>query len=312
MAEIDDIAKIEFKRPQLTDQELITSYFHKFPSRSCDRTFANVFLWARHYQVEFAQYRDVILFRDNSAGIGYAFPVGEDAAVKDAVSDLLCYSGRIGQPFVMYGITKENFAKLENWFPGKFVIEYDRDAADYVYEAEKLASLSGKKLHSKRNHINKFKAEHEGSWSYESLTEENLEECFQMALKWRNQNGCDDDEEKNAEMCVTLNSLRLFKELNLKGGFLRVDGQIAAFTLGEAINEDTFVVHIEKAFADVEGAYTVINQQFVEHEVLGKYMYVNREDDVGIEGLRKAKLSYKPEFLVEKGIVRLAEGNNNS
>ena len=139
------------------------------------------------------------------------------------------------------------------------------------------------------------------------ITDENVEECFQMALKWRNLNGCEDDEEKNSEMCVTLNSLRLYKELNLIGGLLRVGDEIVAFTIGEAVNDDTFVVHIEKAYADIEGAYTMINQQFVEHEIAGKYKYTNREDDVGEEGLRKAKLSYKPVFMVEKGVVTLKE-----
>ena len=103
-------------------------------------------------------------------------------------------------------------------------------------------------------------------------------------------------------MCVTLNSLRLFKELELTGGILRVDGQIVAFTIGEPICSDTFVVHIEKAFPDVQGAYTMINQQFVEHECMD-YKYVNREEDTGDEGLRKAKRSYRPVFMVEKGVV---------
>ena len=89
------------------------------------------------------------------------------------------------------------------------------------------------------------------NWSYEPMTEENLEECFQMALKWRNENGCEEDLNKNAEMCVTLNSLRLFKELELIGGILRVDGEIVAFTIGEELCEDTFVVHIEKAYATI-------------------------------------------------------------
>ena len=144
------------------------------------------------------------------------------------------------------------------------------------------------------------------NWTYEKLTKENVEECFQMALLWRKENGCDDDEDKNEEMCVTLNSLRLFEELGVVGGILRVDGRIVAFTMGEPICEDTFVVHIEKAFADVDGAYTVINQQFVQHECLN-YKYVNREEDTGAEGLRKAKLSYKPAFLVEKGMVTCVE-----
>ena len=142
---------------------------------------------------------------------------------------------------------------------------------------------------------------------YMKLTEDNLEECFQMALKWRNENGCEEDEEKNAEMCVTLNSLRLFKELELTGGLIRVDGEIVAFTIGEEVCEDTFVVHIEKAFAEVQGAYPMINQQFVEHECM-KYQYVNREEDTGAEGLRKAKLSYRPVFMVEKGIVTKRTG----
>ena len=188
---------------------------------------------------------------------------------------------------------------------GRFEIEYVRDYADYIYETEKLATLAGKKLHAKRNHINKFKNLYP-NWTYESLNDENVEDCFQMALKWRNQNGCEDDPEKNSEMCVTLNSLRLFKELELRGGVLKIDGKIVAFSLGEPICDDTFVVHIEKAFADVEGAYPMINQQFVQHECMD-YKYVNREDDTGAEGLRKAKLSYRPAFLEEKGIVKEKE-----
>lgn len=297
--------EVEFRRPDLLDQELISRYFHKYPSRSCDRTFANVYLWAKHYNVEFAEYKNTLLFRDNSAGYGYAFPAGEDEAVRSVIPELIMQAREDGERFCLYGITKENFEKLEAWFPGEFECEFNRDEADYVYEAEKLATLSGKKLHSKRNHINKFRQVHEGEWSYETLTRDNVEECFQMALKWRCQNGCDEDEEKNAEMCVTLNSLRLFEELSLVGGILRVDGEIVAFTLGEPVNDDTFVVHIEKAYADVEGSYTMINQQFVEHELLGNYRYVNREDDVGLEGLRKAKLSYKPIFMVDKGYVTL-------
>jgi hypothetical protein len=102
---------------------------------------------------------------------------------------------------------------------------------------------------------------------------------------------------------VTLNALAHLEELELKGGLIRLDGEVIAFTLGEPICEDTFVVHIEKAFADIQGAYPMINQQFVEHEC-SDYQYINREEDTGAEGLRKAKLSYRPVFLVEKGKVK--------
>ena len=222
--------------------------------------------------------------------------------MKNVIPVLERYCEDRGRTFSMYNVTPDNFERLQEWFPDRYQIEYDRDQADYVYETEKLATLSGKKLHGKRNHINKFKIMYEDRWSYEPMTKDNVEDCFQMALKWRNENGCEEDSEKNAEICVTLNSLRLFEELGLKGGVLRIDGEVAAFTVGEPICSDTFCVHIEKAYAEVQGAYPMINQQFVSHECMD-YKYVNREEDTGAEGLRKAKMSYRPVFMVEKGTV---------
>lgn len=298
----------EFKRPELEDKELISSYFAKAPGRSCERTFVNVYLWSRHYKVKFAVIEDALVFRDEGDGFAFSYPAGKDEAVKKALEALMEYCRERKCPFRLYNVTEEHFAQLCGWFPDRFQIRYDRDAADYVYETEKLATLAGKKLHGKRNHINKFKALYP-DWSYESLNDDNVEECFQMALKWRNQNGCDDDAEKNAEMCVTLNSLRLYKELGLRGGVLKIGEKIVAFSVGEPLCSDTFVVHIEKAFPDIEGAYPMINQQFVLHECMD-YTYVNREEDTGAEGLRKAKLSYRPVFMVEKGIVTEKTGND--
>ena len=291
----------DFKRPELEDKDLVNHYFFEAPGRSCERTFVNVFLWSRHYKVKFAVIEDALVFRDESDGYAFSYPAGEPEAVKRALEAVIEYCREHECPFSLYNVTPEHFDQMEKWFPGRFQIEYVRDVADYVYETEKLATLAGKKLHGKRNHINRFKALYP-DWSYEKMDDGNVEECFQMALKWRNQNGCDDDAEKNAEMCVTLNSLRLYKELGLRGGILRVNGEIAAFSMGEPLCSDTFVVHIEKAFAEIEGAYPMINQQFVQHECMD-YTYVNREDDAGSEGLRKAKLSYRPAFMVEKGVV---------
>lgn len=295
--------EIAFKRAELEDKEIISEYFKNHTSRSCERTFVNVFLWSRQYPVKWAVIEDALVFKSEDENhVSFAFPAGEDENVKRALKVMEAYSKEKGYPFSMYNVTPDNFEKLEAWYPGRFQIEYVRDDADYVYESEKLAALPGKKLHSKRNHVNKFKAVYGNRWGYESISKENIEECFQMALRWRNDNGCEEDIEKNAEMCVTLNSLRLFEELELVGGVLRVDGEIVAFTIGEPISLDTFVVHIEKAYAEIPGAYNMINQQFVEHECMG-YQYVNREEDTGAEGLRRAKLSYRPVFLVEKGNV---------
>ena len=293
---------IQFRRPELSDKEVIQSYFREFPSRSCEKTFANSYLWSRHYKTTFAVVANTLVFKWEDDGVKFSYPVGKPEDVRKALEVLKEYVENKGESFVLYNVTEDLFEQLEEWYPGRFEIEYDRDVADYVYESEKLATLAGKKLHAKRNHINKFKATYE-NWSYETMTKDNVEECFQMALKWREQNGCEDDTEKKAEICVTLNYLRLLEELEQIGGILRIDGEIVAFTIGEPINEDTFVVHIEKAFADIQGAYPMINQQFVENECM-HYKYINREDDTGSEGLRKAKLSYRPVFLVEKGIVK--------
>lgn len=297
--------EISWRRPELEDRDRITDAFRAMPGRSCERTFTNCYLWSRHYGVTFAEVEGCIVFRSDEGGISYAFPAGSRENVRRAIDALGEYSRERGYPLTFYNITPDQFALLEAWYPDRFTVEYNRDYADYVYESEKLITLSGKKLHSKRNHTNRFRENHP-DWTYETLTKENVEECFQMALLWRRENGCEDHVEKRAEMCVALNSLRLLEELHLTGGVLRVGGRVVAFTIGEAVCDDTFVVHIEKAYADIQGAYPMINQQFVEHEC-AQYQYINREEDMGEEGLRKAKLSYRPVFLVEKGIAKEKE-----
>lgn len=293
--------EINLKRPELEDRAQINYYLSYADTRSCEMTFANTYLWSRHYDTGFAIVEDMLVFGNMDGSVSFTVPVGP-GDLKKAIDVLIAYCEEKKVPFQLHNVTREDFAKLETLYPQEFSIVYEREYADYVYETEKLANLSGKKYHSKKNHINKFKKLYP-DWSYEPITKNNVEECFQMALRWRELNGCEDDEEKHAEICVTLNFLRLFEELKMRGGVLRVDGNIVAFTIGEPVSKDTLVVHIEKAFADVQGAYTMINQQFAEHEGAG-FTYLNREEDMGEEGLRQAKMSYKPAFLVEKGVVR--------
>ena len=295
----------DFRRPTLEDKELIQSHLAMAPERSCDRTFANIYLWAKHYKVDFGVFGDVILFHDKRKKYKFAFPAGTHENARKAIIELMKMAEEEGEEFSLYGITREQFDVLEEWFPGKFQIEYNRDLSDYVYETEKLQSLKGKSYHGKRNYINRFKINFQDNWQYEKLTDDNVEDCFQMALKWRNLNGCDDDPDKNAEMSVAMNSLRLFHELELEGCLIRANGEVVAFAMGEQVTEDTFIVHIEKAFSAVEGAYAIVNQQFVENNMIGRFKYVNREEDVGQEGLRIAKTSYKPIFLIDKGLVTI-------
>ena len=296
--------EIEFKKPQLEDKEQIEKYFRMNNTRNCEYTFANIILWSPYYHVLYAVLHDMVVFKSEDEGVevSFSFPMGKMENLKLVLDELLTWCEERNLEFYMHSVSPEQFAEIERIYPGRFEIEYDRDEADYVYEREKLANLSGKKYHGKKNHINKFLRLYP-DWKYETLSEENRNECIDMAKEWCRVNGCDQDEEKAEEMCVTINSLKLYKELDLRGGLIRVEGRVVAFSVGEPIGTDTFVVHIEKALTEYEGAYTMINQQFVVHETEG-FTYINREDDAGDEGLRQAKLSYRPVFMVDQGVVK--------
>lgn len=292
--------EIKWKTLEMEDERIIQHYYDMVPIRNCEFTFANNLLWAPFYEIRYAVVEDMLVFISDEAELSVSCPLGK-GDLKKAVDALIQYFKEKGRPFKMHLVSPAQFEELERLYPGRFQVEYDRDAADYVYESERLISLAGKKLHGKRNHINRFK-ENFPDWKYEVISEENVEECVAMAEIWREQNGCMEKGEKHDEFCVTLNALKLHDELGLKGGLIRADGKVVAFSLGEPCGEDMFVVHIEKAFAEIQGAYPMINQQFVEHEAQD-FRYVNREEDTGSEGLRKAKLSYRPAFLVNKGLV---------
>lgn len=303
---------IEWKTMTLEEKEVVMPYYEYEQSNSCEMTFANNILWAPFYEVEYAMVEGMLVFLTKADGYSVNIPLAKDeqtaSNLKITILKLEEYFESMGRPFQMRLVTREKFELLEQIFPGKYSIEYVRDVADYVYEVSQMISLAGKKLHGKRNHINKFK-ENNPNWSYETLTDENLEECLQMAEEWKTINLCGEKGEKHAEFCVTRRALKNYKDLGLKGGVLRDGNRVVAFTLGEELNRDMFVVHIEKAFADVQGAYPMINQQFLTHEA-ADYKYVNREDDTGAEGLRKAKLSYYPIFLQEKGNVIIRNDKN--
>ena len=296
---------IEWKKIALQDRVWMSPYYQYEQSNSCEVVFANNYLWSPFYEVEYTLLEDMLVFLAGWEKDTVCMPMAKDehsaGNLKKVILLLEEYFESIGKPFKIDLVTRDKMEMLESLFPGKYEINFDRDLADYIYEVEQMISLKGKKLHGKRNHINKFK-ENNPNWSYEPLTRHNLEECLLMAREWKQENLCGRKDEKHAEFCVTTRALTQFEELGLKGGILRDGNRIVGFTLGEELNKDMFVVHIEKAFADVQGAYPMINQQFLIHEA-SNYRYVNREDDAGSEGLRKAKLSYYPVFLQEKGTV---------
>ncbi|MGL5260327.1 MAG: DUF2156 domain-containing protein [Lachnospiraceae bacterium] len=297
--------EIKWEKVTIKEKELFDQYYTFEQPNNCEYTFANNFLWAPFYEIRYAIIQDMLVFLSKDDGLSITFPLAKDeegkSHLKSVIEELFLFFEQENAPFHMHLVLENMFEELEELYPNTFTIEYNRDIADYVYESEKLITLAGKKLHGKRNHINKFKIVNE-NWSYEEISDENLADCIIMADKWKELNLCDDLDEKHQEFCVTINALKMRKELNLIGGLIRVSKEVVAFTLGEECNKETFVVHIEKAFSHVQGAYPMINQQFIEH-VASEYKYINREEDTGAEGLRKAKLSYYPAFMVEKGNV---------
>ena len=269
-------------------------------SPSADFNFGNIYLWDPVYKQSLIRLNGRFsVMPGNSNTPFFVYPVGY-GDLADAVKTLHALAGKMGFVFTLRGVTSQQVRELEALFPGKFDFTDDRDFYDYIYSAEKLASLSGKKLHGKRNHINRFVTEY--SWSFEPLTPDMAPMCMDLLRRWTEENTVPDELGVPQEHLAIVRAFENFDILGLDGGVLFANGAPAAFTIGEKISSDTYDVHFEKAFHNIDGAYTMINREFV-RMIMDKYpgiVYINREDDIGMPNLRQAKQSYYPEFLVEK------------
>lgn len=289
--------KLTFHPISLEDRDWMTQKLQEDDLGACEYTFANNFIWSEVYEVEVGQAYDCGMIRYRERGnFEYSFPFG-NGDKKKAIELLRGICTAHQHKLCLYPIVEEERKQLIQWFPGEFEIDADRSDFDYVYTVEKLSTLRGKKLHGKRNHIARFMDD--ADWSYEALTTDNMNECREMAKLWIGQREEKWNDEMEQEMRVLEKAFTYYKELGLFGGVLRKKGSIVAFTIGERLNSNTMVVHFEKAFPELQGAYPMINQQFVLHEGQN-FTYVNREEDTGDLGLRKAKLSYYPDILLKK------------
>lgn len=291
---------LEFKVPQIEDRQWIEPLLRMSDYNGCGYSFGNMFSWSEYYKVSVAREGDTLFIKSgDDSDFSFAYPAGK-FEIKQVFDVVLEYFRSKNVQFSMYGITSEQKAEIEKVFPGKFEFESDRAYFDYIYSSEKLATLSGKKYHGKRNHISKFNRLYE--WRYERITAENIDDCRKMADKW-----FELMEKTKKELEPEKSALKLafdnFEALDYVGGMIKIGDETAAFTIGERLNSNTFCTHFEKALLHFEGAYTAINNEFAKNE-LSSYEYVNREEDIGLEGLRKAKLSYYPEILLEKYVMR--------
>jgi hypothetical protein len=293
---------IDFRPVTIADRDEVNKRLALSDFRAAEYSFANLFNWSGIFHTEIAFWDNLLLFRSGIDRSHYFYPAGT-GPVQAAVQWMMDDAAAQHKPFTLRSVQEAGKQQLEQLFPGRFTYTAVRDLFDYVYLAEDLLHLSGKKLQPKRNHISRFKKTFD--WQYEDLTEANLAECKAMNEEWCRLYGCLDNASLKMEGCAVCRALNHFTEEGLLGGALRVDGKIIAFTAGEQVNADTLLVHIEKAFGEAyPGAYQVINQEFVRRHA-AHLRYVNREDDAGDEGLRKAKLSYRPAFLLEKYIVEV-------
>lgn len=287
---------MDFHPLTMADKEWLDAAFGQDQRKACEFTFANNYLWREIYQVQVANCCGCALVRYvESDEIFYAFPCG-NGDKKAALEAMILHADSEGQRLELTGLLQPEIQILQTWFPDQFEIKTDRDDYDYIYNTKDLTLLSGKKYHGKRNHIARFK---DCDWAYEEISPENDEECRKMLRLWKERRADKWDGLMENEYGVVKEALNCYRELELTGGLVRQNGVVVAFCLGEPLTKDTFVVHFEKAFPEIQGAYPMINQQFVEH-TCQEYSYVNREEDDGEEGLRKAKLSYHPVVLLEK------------
>ncbi|MEG1563046.1 MAG: phosphatidylglycerol lysyltransferase domain-containing protein [Bacteroides sp.] len=296
---------IEFKSITLQDKEAITAYTQNSPRRNCDLSFSNLCSWQFLYHTQFAFIGGFLVFRFwADEKLAYMMPVGK-GDLKGVLTALIEDADKEKQPFCLLGSCACMKADLEAILPGQFLFTSDRDYADYIYLHNDLATLKGKKFQPKRNHINKFRHSYPNH-EFAPITPGEVQECLDLEAEWCKVNHCDQQEGTGNERRALLYALHHFEALGLSGGILRVDGKIVAFTFGMPINQDTFGIHVEKADATIDGAYAMINYEFA-NRIPEQYIYLNREEDLGIEGLRKAKLSYQPETILEKYMVCLQE-----
>ena len=301
---------ISFYDTQLKDKQAVDAAFSNTNELGCSYCFGTLYSWRKYYynKIAFTNGCALAMLNNGSHGTLYTFPAGGD--VKSAIEDLAAFAEERGETLKFVSVSEDNRKKAEELFSGKFEFSGVREDSEYIYFAKDLAELKGKKYHAKKNHVNHFLREFP-EWSIEPITPDNIPECRALDAEWFEENlEYKEDATLDGEIDALSECFDHFEELGLCGLLLRVSGKPVAFTMGELMPCGNCVdVRFEKALSCAEGAYSVINMEFAKY-VLENYpgvIYLNREEDLGLEGLRQAKESYKPVMLYTNYLAVLKE-----
>jgi len=294
-----------FHHLSLSDREAMQAVTLPSGRRNCNYTFANLVGWQFWYYTEVCVLENAVVLRYTFEGQRAYMVCTSEALSLELIEALFDDSNG---DLTLIGLEESQVAQLSarlSRVPFSFSVEPVRDQYDYIYCRTNLATLHGKHLNAKRNHIHRFRAEHP-DFEYRPLTPEFFDECRRLTEIWQEEKDASDTIDVEKQVMETIFSN--WDALGMIGGSIFVDGRMVAFTYGSAVTTDTFDVCVEKADRHVEGAFAIINQQFAEH-LPEQYIYINREEDMGIPGLRQAKLSYHPEILLTYNVVHITKND---
>ena len=289
---------IPFRPITAADAPLLRSYTMESKCMNCDMNVANLCSWQFLYHTEYAVVEGFLVLRFVADGhVTYMKPIGK-GDLRPVLEQLMADARSLGDTLRMACVCPCAQGLMEESMPGAFTYSVNRDRADYLYLREKLVTLSGKKLQPKRNHISKFKRAYP-NYEYRPLTADLVPDCIRLGEEWCRTNDSCMQRAMQAEQRMIDYALHHMEELHIVGGTLWVEEKMVAFTFGARINAEAFDVCVEKADTAYEGAYAMINNEFVSR-LPEDIIYINREEDLGLKGLRKAKLSYQPDLILDK------------
>lgn len=291
---------LEWSIPEAEDEDWINSCIAVSGTMASDASFANIYLLRNKYSTKISRYKDFIIrkYSGKGARCGYTFPLGKGDVAK-ALAEIEKDAKECGERLQFAFVTEEQKEVLENAMPARFCYSSDAGDSDYIYLRSELASLSGKAFHKKKNHFSKFVRTYP-DYKYYEIGACNIYDAQKVADAWYYEHLQDEDASQLAEYKAIKEALESFEELGLIGGIIYVNDSPCAMTIASKINENTVDVHFEKAVGEyaLNGGYAAINKLF--SEKLDGVTWLNREEDIGIEGLRKAKLSYRPKIMLKK------------